>query len=96
MRWDPKNADSRAVERLAADLTAQPSLRLKDTLVATTLARLLVMRGISEADYMGGNLLQREVTAEDVAEAFLFLALARKTTAATLTVDGGNIEASLR
>jgi rhamnose utilization protein RhaD (predicted bifunctional aldolase and dehydrogenase)/NAD(P)-dependent dehydrogenase (short-subunit alcohol dehydrogenase family) len=53
-------------------------------------------RGISEADYMSGNLLGREVTAEDVAEAFVFLALARKTTAATITVDGGNIEASLR
>jgi NAD(P)-dependent dehydrogenase (short-subunit alcohol dehydrogenase family) len=53
-------------------------------------------RGLSEKDYMGGNLLGREVTAEDVADAFVFLALANKTTAATLTVDGGNIEASLR
>jgi rhamnulose-1-phosphate aldolase/alcohol dehydrogenase len=53
-------------------------------------------RGLSEADYMSGNLLGREVTAEDVAEAFLFLALAKKTTAAIVTVDGGNIEASLR
>ena len=35
-------------------------------------------------------------TADDVAEAFVFLALARKTTAAVVTVDGGNIEASLR
>jgi NAD(P)-dependent dehydrogenase (short-subunit alcohol dehydrogenase family) len=53
-------------------------------------------RGLSESDYMSGNLLGREVTAEDVADAFLFLALARKTTAAIVTVDGGNIEASLR
>jgi NAD(P)-dependent dehydrogenase (short-subunit alcohol dehydrogenase family) len=53
-------------------------------------------RGISEADYMSGNLLGREVTADDVADAFVFLALARKTTAAVVTVDGGNIEASLR
>jgi NAD(P)-dependent dehydrogenase (short-subunit alcohol dehydrogenase family) len=53
-------------------------------------------RGISEADYMSGNLLGREVTAEDVADAFVFLALARKSTAAVVTVDGGNIEASLR
>ncbi|HYK80591.1 MAG TPA: bifunctional aldolase/short-chain dehydrogenase [Micropepsaceae bacterium] len=53
-------------------------------------------RGLSEADYMSGNLLGREVTADDVADAFVFLALARKTTAATITVDGGNIEASLR
>jgi NAD(P)-dependent dehydrogenase (short-subunit alcohol dehydrogenase family) len=53
-------------------------------------------RGMSEKDYMSGNLLGREVTAEDVAEAFVYLALANKTTAAIVTVDGGNIEASLR
>jgi rhamnose utilization protein RhaD (predicted bifunctional aldolase and dehydrogenase)/NAD(P)-dependent dehydrogenase (short-subunit alcohol dehydrogenase family) len=53
-------------------------------------------RGLSEADYMAGNLLGREVTAADVAEAFVYLATANKTTAATITVDGGNIEASLR
>ena len=53
-------------------------------------------RGISEKDYMTSNLLGREVTTDDVAQAFVFLALARKTTAASITVDGGNIEASLR
>ncbi len=53
-------------------------------------------RGISEADYMRGNLLGREVTAEDVADAFVYLAGALKTTAAVITVDGGNIEAALR
>jgi rhamnulose-1-phosphate aldolase/alcohol dehydrogenase len=53
-------------------------------------------RGLSEADYMAGNLLKREVTAEDVADAFVYLATATKTTAAVITVDGGNIEASLR
>jgi NAD(P)-dependent dehydrogenase (short-subunit alcohol dehydrogenase family) len=53
-------------------------------------------RGLTEKDYMSGNLLGREVTAEDVAEAFIYLALASKTTAAIVTVDGGNIEASLR
>ncbi|MBT5108993.1 MAG: bifunctional aldolase/short-chain dehydrogenase [Rhodospirillaceae bacterium] len=53
-------------------------------------------RGVSEADYMAGNLLQREVTAQDVAEAFLYLAKANKTTAAVVTVDGGNIAAALR
>jgi rhamnose utilization protein RhaD (predicted bifunctional aldolase and dehydrogenase)/NAD(P)-dependent dehydrogenase (short-subunit alcohol dehydrogenase family) len=53
-------------------------------------------RGVSEADYMAGNLLRREVTAEDVADAFAYLATATKTTAAIVTVDGGNIEASLR
>ncbi len=53
-------------------------------------------RGVDEADYMGGNLLQREVTAEDVAQAFVALAKARATTGHIATVDGGNIAASLR
>lgn len=53
-------------------------------------------RGISEQDYMSGNLLGREVTADDVAKAFLDLALSPKTTGAVLTVDGGNIAAALR
>ncbi|RDV03124.1 bifunctional aldolase/short-chain dehydrogenase [Undibacter mobilis] len=53
-------------------------------------------RGVSERDYMSGNLLGREVRAEDVAEAFVSLALARKTTGAVLTVDGGNVAAALR
>jgi rhamnulose-1-phosphate aldolase/alcohol dehydrogenase len=53
-------------------------------------------RGLSEKDYMGGNLLGREVYASEVAEAFVYLAHAEKTTAAVITVDGGNIEASLR
>jgi rhamnose utilization protein RhaD (predicted bifunctional aldolase and dehydrogenase)/NAD(P)-dependent dehydrogenase (short-subunit alcohol dehydrogenase family) len=52
--------------------------------------------GISESDYMARNLLGREVTAEDVAQAFLDLALARNTTAAFATVDGGNIAAAPR
>ncbi|MBT6093287.1 MAG: bifunctional aldolase/short-chain dehydrogenase, partial [Rhodospirillaceae bacterium] len=50
-------------------------------------------RGLSEAKYMAGNLLGREVTAKDVAQAFVDLAKADATTAATITVDGGNIEA---
>ncbi|MEE8506508.1 MAG: SDR family oxidoreductase [Kiloniellales bacterium] len=53
-------------------------------------------RGVSEADYMRGNLLRREVRAEDVAKAFVDLALSPKTTGAVLTVDGGNIAAALR
>jgi len=53
-------------------------------------------RGLSEQDYMAGNLLRREVRAKDVAGAFVDLARAEKTTAAVLTVDGGNIEAALR
>jgi hypothetical protein len=53
-------------------------------------------RGLTEKDYMSGNLLGREVTAEDVAQAFLAQALALKTTADVTTVDGGNIAAALR
>jgi rhamnose utilization protein RhaD (predicted bifunctional aldolase and dehydrogenase)/NAD(P)-dependent dehydrogenase (short-subunit alcohol dehydrogenase family) len=53
-------------------------------------------RGVSAAEYMSGNLLGREVTAEDVAQAFLAQALALKTTAGLTTVDGGNIAAAPR
>jgi rhamnose utilization protein RhaD (predicted bifunctional aldolase and dehydrogenase)/NAD(P)-dependent dehydrogenase (short-subunit alcohol dehydrogenase family) len=62
----------------------------------TMIAERSKARGISEKDYMGGNLLGREVTAQDVAQAFVYLAQASRTSAAILTVDGGNIEASLR
>jgi rhamnose utilization protein RhaD (predicted bifunctional aldolase and dehydrogenase)/NAD(P)-dependent dehydrogenase (short-subunit alcohol dehydrogenase family) len=53
-------------------------------------------RGLSEHEYMAGNLLGREVTAEDVAQAFLYHATALKTTGDVTTVDGGNIAAALR
>jgi rhamnose utilization protein RhaD (predicted bifunctional aldolase and dehydrogenase)/NAD(P)-dependent dehydrogenase (short-subunit alcohol dehydrogenase family) len=53
-------------------------------------------RGVSEKEYMSGNLLGREVTADDVAQAFLHQALELKTTASVTTVDGGNIAAAMR
>jgi rhamnose utilization protein RhaD (predicted bifunctional aldolase and dehydrogenase)/NAD(P)-dependent dehydrogenase (short-subunit alcohol dehydrogenase family) len=53
-------------------------------------------RGLSEKDYMSGNLLGREVTADDVAQAFLHQALELKTTGDVTTVDGGNMAAMLR
>jgi NAD(P)-dependent dehydrogenase (short-subunit alcohol dehydrogenase family) len=53
-------------------------------------------RGVSEQNYMRGNLLGREVVPEDVAQAFLAQALGLKTTADVTTVDGGNIAAALR
>jgi NAD(P)-dependent dehydrogenase (short-subunit alcohol dehydrogenase family) len=53
-------------------------------------------RGLTESAYMRGNLLGREVAAEDVAQAFVAQALALKTTADVTTVDGGNIAAALR
>ena len=53
-------------------------------------------RSVSADTYMKGNLLSNEVKAEDVAKAFFHLAVSKKTTGAVLTVDGGNIAASLR
>jgi len=53
-------------------------------------------REVTTGDYMKGNLLLKEVKATDVAKAFFHLALSNKTTGAVLTVDGGNIAASLR
>lgn len=50
MRWDLKTADSQAVERLASELSSHPSLRLKDQSLAATLARLLIMRGITTVE----------------------------------------------
>ena len=53
-------------------------------------------RGIKEGEYLKNNLLNKEVTAEDVAESFYVQLCLDKTTANIITVDGGNIEASLR
>ena len=53
-------------------------------------------REVTTRDYMKGNLLLKEVKAVDVAKAFFHLAVSKKTTGAVLTVDGGNIAASLR
>jgi len=57
------------------------------------LARRAKARGLSLTEYVKGNLLGEEVLAEDVAQAFVSLALARKTTGAVLPVDGGNAAA---
>ena len=53
-------------------------------------------RRLSVKEYMEGNLLSKEVTAYDVAMAFYHLAISKKSTGAILTVDGGNIAASMR
>ena len=50
-------------------------------------------RGLSVDDYFKSNLLSREVTAGDVADAFVYLASARATTGCVVTVDGGNASA---
>ena len=53
-------------------------------------------QGGTKEEYLAGNLLQRPVTAQDVAWAFCDLARSRASTAAVLTVDGGNIAAAVR
>jgi NAD(P)-dependent dehydrogenase (short-subunit alcohol dehydrogenase family) len=53
-------------------------------------------RGTTPEAYFTENLLGRETTAEDVARAFVHLALAEATTGAVLTVDGGNAAAFVR
>ncbi len=53
-------------------------------------------RGLDPDAYYRSNLLAREVTGDDVAQAFLALALAQSTTGSVITVDGGNIAASPR
>jgi rhamnose utilization protein RhaD (predicted bifunctional aldolase and dehydrogenase)/NAD(P)-dependent dehydrogenase (short-subunit alcohol dehydrogenase family) len=50
-------------------------------------------RGLTVDDYFRSNLLAREVTADDVADAFVYLATARATTGCIVTVDGGNASA---
>ena len=60
------------------------------------IAKRSTARGLDEREYMAGNLLSREVTADDVAQAFVHQALALRTTASITTVDGGNIAAALR
>jgi rhamnose utilization protein RhaD (predicted bifunctional aldolase and dehydrogenase)/NAD(P)-dependent dehydrogenase (short-subunit alcohol dehydrogenase family) len=47
-------------------------------------------RGLTIEAYFKSNLLGREVTETDVADAFVYLAGARATTGGVVTVDGGN------
>jgi rhamnose utilization protein RhaD (predicted bifunctional aldolase and dehydrogenase)/NAD(P)-dependent dehydrogenase (short-subunit alcohol dehydrogenase family) len=50
-------------------------------------------RGLAVDEYFRANLLGREVAAEDVADAFVYLATAKATTGCVVTVDGGNAAA---
>ena len=71
--------------------------RIKSGLLNTDLiTKRAKSRGLSEDDYMRGNLLKSEVLPHDVSNAFVSLALMKKTTGAILTVDGGNIAAMVR
>jgi NAD(P)-dependent dehydrogenase (short-subunit alcohol dehydrogenase family) len=53
-------------------------------------------RGVSIEEYLSGNLLHKPVMPDDVARAFLHLALSERTTGTVLPVDGGNIAAAPR
>ena len=53
-------------------------------------------RNTTKEKYLKNNLLRQEVLAKDVADAFFAQIFLKKTTGNIITVDGGNIEASLR
>ncbi|NHT75756.1 rhamnose utilization protein RhaD (predicted bifunctional aldolase and dehydrogenase) [Rhizobium sp. PP-F2F-G38] len=53
-------------------------------------------RGVTPEAYLSANLVGREVTAADVAAAFVHLAKARTSSGAVITVDGGNVAAMMR
>jgi rhamnulose-1-phosphate aldolase/alcohol dehydrogenase len=65
-------------------------------LSAEDVQRRAQARGLDVDRYYASNLLRREVTADDVAQAFLALALAESTTGCMVTVDGGNMAAAPR
>ena len=80
---------------LALSLSEQQRDKVQPILL-TSVKKRAKARNISVKDYMSGNLLHEEVKADDVAKGFLHLALSQKTTGAIITIDGGNIAASLR
>ncbi len=65
-------------------------------LTPAMIAARAAARGVDEDVYMAGNLLGEEVTAEDVAEAFVLAAQLKRTTGAVIPVDGGNVAAMMR
>ena len=69
--------------------------RIESGLLTKALISHATSRGLSKEKYLSNNLLNMQVYAEDVAEAFYAQTLLKKTTANIITVDG-NIEASLR
>jgi single-stranded-DNA-specific exonuclease len=50
LKWLPKTADSTQVALLTAELISSPGLALKTPQLASTVARLLVMRGIADSE----------------------------------------------
>ena len=96
-RFGKARRPARLVSRCGRRHRSRPLHRIRSGLLTPDMIRSrAASRGVGEVDYMAGNLLRREVTAEDVAQAFLHHALALKTTGDVTTVDGGNINAILR
>ncbi|MEH6728400.1 MAG: SDR family oxidoreductase, partial [Hyphomicrobiales bacterium] len=88
-----------AIEHGASGITANAvnADRIRTNLLTDDfIAERAKARGITPHDYMRGNLVKREVTTQDVADAFLHLVKATKTSGAVLTVDGGNVAAMVR
>lgn len=100
----PKTASMFLVKQLALELGAKgirvngmnPDRIRSGILTDAFITERAQARGVTEEDYMGNNLLKREVEAHHVGEAFVAIATSERTTAHVMTVDGGNIEASLR
>lgn len=88
-----------AIEHGASGITANAvnADRIRTNLLTDDfIAERANARGITPHEYMRGNLVKREVTTQDVADAFLHLVKATKTSGAVLTVDGGNVAAMVR
>lgn len=88
-----------AIEHGASGITSNAvnADRIRTNLLTDDfVAERAASRGITPEEYMRGNLLKREVTAKDAAEAFVHLAQAKKSSGAVVTVDGGNVAAMVR
>jgi rhamnose utilization protein RhaD (predicted bifunctional aldolase and dehydrogenase)/NAD(P)-dependent dehydrogenase (short-subunit alcohol dehydrogenase family) len=100
----PKSATMFLVRQLALELGASRirvnginADRIRSGLLTDDfIADRASARGVTREAYLAGNLLQAEVEARHVADAFVALARSERTTAHIMTVDGGNIEAALR
>ncbi len=83
------------VDGIRANAVSAEGVR-SGVLTEETIAKRALARGVSSEELLRDNLLHREVHADDVARVFVDLALADKTTAAIVNVDGGNIASALR
>ena len=86
--------DAHSIEDVCKFLSVDATQTVKTLLVAAE-AEEGAAQGVIALVLRGDHELN-EVKAEDVAKAFFHLAISKKTTGAVLTVDGGNIAASLR